>query len=89
MNKNTSIILIAAVAGIMIAGALAVTMTNAAFAFQFLQQNQQILQGANSGSGGNNGVNGDSHTDNGNHFGQDKTPNGFGAGTGGTGGKGA
>ena len=32
MNKNTSILLIAAVAGIMVAGALAVTMTTAAFA---------------------------------------------------------
>jgi hypothetical protein len=32
MNKNTSIILIAAIAGIMIAGTLAVTTTTAAFA---------------------------------------------------------
>ena len=32
MNKNTSIILIVAVAGIMIAGTLAVTLTTAAFA---------------------------------------------------------
>jgi hypothetical protein len=32
MNKNTSIILIAAVAGIMIAGTLAVTLPTAAFA---------------------------------------------------------
>ena len=32
MNKNTSILLIAAVAGIMVAGALAVTLTTVAFA---------------------------------------------------------
>ena len=32
MNKNTSIVLITAVAGIMVAGAFAVTMTTVAFA---------------------------------------------------------
>ena len=32
MNKNTSILMVAAVAGILVAAALAVTMTNVAFA---------------------------------------------------------
>ena len=55
MNRNVSLMLIAAVAGIMIAGALAVTMTNAAFA----------ATGSKGGAGGpganpglSNGVNG-------------------------------
>ena len=38
MTKNTSIILIAAVAGIMIAGALAVAMPSAAFGISIVKE---------------------------------------------------
>ena len=60
MNKNTSIVLVAAVAGIMIAGALAVTMTNAAFADPRNHggsSDNSVRQSANGGSadGGNGG----------------------------------
>lgn len=77
LSSNTSIILIAAIAGIMIAGALVVSLTTSqVFAFNFLQQNQQ----SNVNTGSNAGVNGDSHTDNGNHNGNanghDNTPSG-------------
>ena len=50
MNKNTSIVLVAAVAGILVAGALAVTMTNAAFADK--------VKGGNGGIGGPGGAGG-------------------------------
>ena len=51
MNKNTSTLLIAAVAGIMVAGALAVALPTAAFA-------QQTATGGNGGIGGAGGAGG-------------------------------
>ena len=50
MNKSTSMVLIAAVAGIMVAATLAVTMTSAAHAFQ--------IANANGGFGGAGGAGG-------------------------------
>ena len=70
MNKNTSIVLVAAIAGIMVAGALAVTMTNVAFA----RQSSERGNGGIGGAGGAGGVGGNGGTNNGgvgNHdFGQ-------------------
>ena len=43
MNKNTSTVLIAAVAGIMVAATLAVTMTNVAFARQTQREAMEAL----------------------------------------------
>ena len=51
MNKNTSTVLVAAVAGILVAAALAVTMTNVAFA-------RQSSEGGNGGIGGAGGAGG-------------------------------
>jgi hypothetical protein len=48
--KNTSIVLIAVVAAVMVAGMLAVT----------LETGQAFARGGNGGKGGNNGVNGGS-----------------------------
>ena len=63
MNRNTSIILIVAVAGIMVVGALAITTINNAFALRVKRVE---------------GTNGGDHSDNGNHNGNanghDKTP---------------
>ena len=56
MNKNTSIVLVAAVAGIMIAGALAVTVTNAAFADN--QRKKSSDSDARAGNGGIGGAGG-------------------------------
>ena len=53
MNKNTSIVLVAAVAGILVASALAVTMTNAAFA-----DNQRKKSSDNDAKAGNGGIGG-------------------------------
>jgi hypothetical protein len=51
MNKSTSMLLIATVAGIMVAGALAVVLPSAAFA-------QQSATGGNGGIGGAGGAGG-------------------------------
>jgi hypothetical protein len=51
MNKSTSMLLIATVAGIMVAGALAVVLPSAAFA-------QQTATGGNGGIGGAGGAGG-------------------------------
>ena len=60
MNKNTSIVLIAAVAGIMVAGALAVTMTTVAFAdnAQAKEHKDRISETATGGNGGIGGAGG-------------------------------
>jgi hypothetical protein len=52
MNKNTSMVLIAAVAGIMVAGALAVALPSVAFA------SDQTAVGGNGGIGGAGGAGG-------------------------------
>jgi hypothetical protein len=74
MNKSTSMLLIATVAGIMVAGALAVVLPSAAFA-------QQTATGGNGGiggAGGAGGVGGNGGTNNGGafNFGFDQTANG-------------
>src|SRR6476660_4596996 len=60
MTKNTSIILIAAIAGIMVAGALAVAMPSAAFADQHSRDKDQHKKGdtATAGNGGIGGAGG-------------------------------
>ena len=58
MNKNTSIILIAAVAGIMIAGTLAVTVTTAAFADNHRKSGKSSDNDAKAGNGGIGGAGG-------------------------------
>jgi hypothetical protein len=69
MNKSTSTLLIAAVAGIMVAGALAVALPSAAFA-----QTANGGGGGIGGAGGAGGVGGNGGTNNGgtlnSHFGQ-------------------
>jgi hypothetical protein len=69
MNKNTSIVLVAAIAGIMVAGALAVTMTNAAFADQRSRGGNGGIGGAGGAGGvaGNGGSNEVEHAGGGNH----------------------
>ena len=52
MNKNTSILMVAAVAGILVASAPAVTMTNAAFA------RLNVAIGGDGGIGGAGGAGG-------------------------------
>ena len=59
MNKNTSIVLVAAVAGILVASALAVTMTNTAFADnQRKKSNDDDAKAGNGGIGGAGGAGG-------------------------------
>jgi hypothetical protein len=61
MAKNMSIVLIAVIAAIMIAGALAVTVTTGN-AYAISQKNRadqsSSISGTNTNNGGNNGVNG-------------------------------
>jgi hypothetical protein len=61
MNKSTSMLLIATVAGIMVAGALAVVLPSAAFA----QQSATGGNGGIGGAGGAGGVAGNGGTNNG------------------------
>ena len=71
MNKSTSTLLIAAVAGIMVAGALAVALPSVAFASD---QTANGGIGGIGGAGGAGGVGGNGGTNNGgtlnSHFGQ-------------------
>ena len=61
MNKNTSILLIAAVAGIMVAGALAVTLeTSNAYALSVIGKPGGV---GNAGQLGGTGLNGGANTD--------------------------
>ena len=59
MNRNTSIVLVAAVAGILVAGALAVTMTNVAFADNHRKKSSDSdARAGNGGIGGAGGAGG-------------------------------
>ena len=58
MTKNTSMILIAAVAGIMIAGALAVAMPSAAFADQHSKGDKDQHKKGDTATAGNGGIGG-------------------------------
>src|SRR6478609_4460232 len=67
MNKNTSMVLVAAVAGIMVAGALALTLTTSkAYADQRAIGGDGGIGGAG-GVGGNGGSNEVEHAGGGNH----------------------
>ena len=71
MNKSTSTLLIAAVAGIMVAGALAVALSKRSLCSN---KQQQVATGGIGGAGGAGGVAGNGGTNNGgtlnSHFGQ-------------------
>ena len=70
MNKNTSMVLVAAVAGIMVAGALALTLaTSNAYAFQISVGGDGGIGGAGGAGGvaGNGGSNEVEHAGGGNH----------------------
>ena len=58
MNKNTSIVLVAAVAGILVAASLAVTMTNVAFADNHHKSGKSSDNDAKAGNGGIGGAGG-------------------------------
>ena len=67
MNKNTSTVLVAAVAGILVAAALAVTMTNVAFASQTGGSGGTGGAGGAGGTGGSGGENEVEHAGGHNH----------------------
>jgi hypothetical protein len=58
MNKNTSMVLVAAVAGIMVAATLAVTMTGAVFADSRNNGNDHKSDTDITATGGNGGIGG-------------------------------